>query len=249
MKNMKVLYFLLVLLSAGCPVMASEPAGLSVAVAANFSRPAEWISTAFTKKTGIVIKLAFSSTGKLYAQIRHGAPFDIFLSADCRRPDLLYRDGLADRPLIYARGQAVLWTGIMELCDESRWQAVITGDRIKRISISHPETAPYGDVAARALKKTDLWKKVADRLIFAGSVSQAFQYAWMRGADAGFTSLSYALGPEGVKGCYWPIPEAPPVIQEVCILKRTQKRRAAEKFLNFLTSGEIRHVLAEYGYR
>lgn len=249
MKNFWIACFVISVLSVSNPVSAAKNRNLNLAVAANFVRPMEQIVDIFVKKTGVVLKPTYSSTGKLYAQIKNGAPFDLFLSADCRRPDLLYKEGVAERPVMYARGQAVLWTGIKGLCSESSWQAVMRRDDIKKISISDPETAPYGYAAAGALKKTGIWEKVASRLIFAQSVSQAFQYAEMKGADVGFTALSYALSNEGKKGCYWSLSEAPPVIQEACVLKGTKDRATAERFLQFLTSEEIKPVLKKYGYR
>jgi len=249
MKIFWALFFVIVVLSGSSPVSASESPSLNVAVAANFVRPMEEVVDIFVKKTGIVLKPTYSSTGKFYAQIKNGAPFDVFLAADCRRPDLLYKEGVAEKPVIYARGQAVLWTGIKGLCSEPSWQAVMSRDDLKKISISDPETAPYGDAAAKALKKTGIWEKVASRLIFAQSVGQAFQYAEMGGADVGFTALSYALSSDGKKGCYWPLSEAPPVVQEACILKVTKNRVAAERFLQFLTSEEVKPILEKYGYR
>ncbi len=249
MKNLWILCFFILVLSASNPVGVAGAQGLDIAVAANFVEPMEELVDIFVKKTGIVLKPTYSSTGKFYAQIKNGAPFDVFLAADCRRPDILYKEGLVEKPVVYARGQAVLWTGIRDLCSEQAWKAVLAKNSIKKISISNPETAPYGDAASRALKKTGIWKKVASRLIFAQSVGQAFQYAEMGGADVGFTALSYALSNDGKKGCWWPLPEAPAITQEACILKMAKNKVAAKRFLRFLTSGEVKPILRKYGYR
>ncbi len=249
MKTFWISLLTILLLSQANIASTSENQQLDIAVAANFVRPIEELIDIFVDETGIVLKPTYSSTGKFYAQIRNGAPFDVFLAADCRRPDLLYREGLAEKPIVYARGQAVLWTGIKELCSEPTWKVVIKRNDIKKISISNPETAPYGDAAASALKKAGIWKDVVTKLIFAQSVGQAFQYAEMGGADIGFTALSYALSNKGRKGCWWPLTEAPAVIQEACILKVTRNRAAAKRFLRFLTSDKAKPVLKRYGYR
>ncbi|RUM88031.1 MAG: molybdate ABC transporter substrate-binding protein, partial [Thermodesulfatator sp.] len=147
------------------------------------------------------------------------------------------------------QGQVVLWTKRKDLCAETTWQKVIKREDLPKIAIANPETAPYGEVAAKALKKTGLWKFVEPRLVYAQTVSQAFQYAEIGGVDLSFTALSYALSDEGKRGCYWPIPEAPSVVQEACILKRTPQKAAASKFLKFLTSNKVKPVLEKYGYR
>ena len=249
MGNFKTACLVIMALSVECTASASEPANLNLAVAANFTRPMWEICRVFTEQTGIILKPVYSSTGKLYAQIKYGAPFDLFIAADRKRPDILFDQGLAHKPVVYARGQTVLWTANRKLCSKASWKAVITDMKLQKISIPSPETAPYGEAAANALKKTKLWEGVASRLIFAQSVSQSFQYAQMRGADAGFTALSCATCVDGKKGCYWKMPEAQLIVQEACILTRTKKLAVAKKFLDFLTSSATKPILEKYGYR
>jgi molybdate transport system substrate-binding protein len=249
MGNFRTTCLVIMALSVECAASASEPASLNLAVAANFTRPMWEICRVFTEQTGIILKPVYSSTGKLYAQIKYGAPFDLFLAADSRRPGTLFKDGLAYKPAIYALGRTVLWTADRTLCSKTSWQDVITDMKLQKISVPSPETAPYGEAAANALKKTKLWEGVASRLIFAQSVSQSFQYAQMKGADAAFTALSCATCADGKNGCYWKIPDAQPIVQEACILTRTKKLAAAKEFLNFLTSSAIKPILKKYGYR
>ena len=249
MGNFKTACLVIMALSVECTASASEPANLNLAVAANFTRPMWEICRVFTEQTGIILKPVYSSTGKLYAQIKYGAPFDLFIAADRKRPDILFDQGLAHKPVVYARGQTVLWTANRELCSRTSWQAVIKDTELKKISMPAPETAPYGEAAVEALKKTNLWKATYQRLIFAQSVSQSFQYAQMKGADAGFTALSCTMSVDGKRGCYWEIPEAELIVQEACIITATKKQAAAKKFLNFLTSKAIKPILEKYGYR
>ncbi len=249
MRGILCFFLFSLMISANNPPWAAEDQALNVAVAANFVRPMDKIVDIFEQSTGIKLHPVYSSTGKLYAQIQNGAPFDLFLAADVRRPELLYQQGMAEKPVTYAKGQVVLWTARKDLCKASDWEQVVKRKDVKRIAIASPQTAPYGEMALMALKKTGLWHSVEPRLVYAQAVSQAFQYAEMGGVDMAFTALSYALSEKGKKGCFWPVPQAPLIIQEACVLKKTRKMQQAEQFLFFLTSEEVRPILMEYGYR
>ncbi len=124
--------FVLLVFLANRAIATADASSLNVAVAANFERPMEELAYIFEKKTTISLRPTYSATGKFYAQIKNGAPFDVFLAADCRRPDLLYKEGIAEKSIIYARGQAVLWTRIKGLCGEQSWQDVITKSSLKK---------------------------------------------------------------------------------------------------------------------
>ncbi len=249
MSKRTLLVIFLLVMSMSNTSWAQGAGALEVAVAANFVRPMDKIAVLFERLQGVRVHPVYSSTGKLYAQIENGAPFDVFLAADARRPDLLYRQGVAEEPVTYARGQVVLWTGRQGLCSEKSWVQVVKREDVKRFAIASPGTAPYGEKALCALKEAGLWHLVEPRVVYAQAVSQAFQYAEIGGVDAAFTALSYALSEKGRKGCYWPVPQAPPVIQKACVLKRSGNIDAARAFLSFLTSKEARAVLDEFGYR
>jgi molybdate transport system substrate-binding protein len=249
MRIFRTICFFAFVLSISHLALAGNTPDIKIAVAANFVRPMDELIDIFTKRTAIKVVPIYSSTGKLYAQIKNGAPFDMFLAADTRRPKLLYKEGVAERHVVYAQGTAVLWTAMKGLCGKTSWKAVIEDKRVKKVSIADPETAPYGDAAALALKDTGLWKEVEPRLVFAQSVSQAFQFADMKGADAGFTALSYALSDRGREGCYWELPEAPPVIQGACIMRRSNHRAEVAAFLHFLVSPASKPILEKYGYK
>jgi len=221
---------------------------VTVAVAANFILPFEQLSTVFEQKNFIRVKATFSSTGNLYAQIKNGAPYDVFLAADEARPRLLCENGFAEEPFIYARGRVVLWSMGGALCKLGQWQKVVTSPSASRIAIANPETAPYGAVAAEALKKAGLWKAVKAKLVFAQTVAQAFQYAHTKCVDAGFCALCAAFSAYGKKGCHWVIPEASDVIQAACVLKRGVEKRGVQEFVTFLRSSEASAIKEKHGY-
>ncbi|NOX26321.1 MAG: molybdate ABC transporter substrate-binding protein [Deltaproteobacteria bacterium] len=220
---------------------------LTVAVAANFTAPMRVIIPIFKRQTGVVILPSYGGTGTLYALIKNGAPFDLFLAADQRRPNLLYQEHLADKPRIYAKGQAVLWTAKKGLAGAADWRAALRLPGMKRIAIANPRLAPYG-AAVMAVLSPSLKAALTNRLIYAENVSQAFQYAQMA-ADGGFTALSFALSTAGKHGSYWPISEAPLVRQSACIIKNTPNRQAAARFFSFLFAAESKAVLTKFGYK
>jgi len=228
-------------------VIASER--LIVAVAANFILPSQELVECFKHETGISIEPTYTSTGKLYGQIIKGAPYDVFLAADRKRPDLLYEKGLSEEPFIYARGQIVLWTAKKELCTETAWQEVIRKKAVRNIAIANTVTAPYGTAAMIALKQEKLWDIHEAKFVFPQTVAQAFQYVFTEAADVGFCAYSSALSKKGKKGCFYIIPEAPPIVQAACILKQTRHREAAERFTAFLLSPAAAKVKKRFGYQ
>jgi molybdate transport system substrate-binding protein len=240
-----IIWLWIVLLSPS-PLLAEQE--LIAGVAANFILPFESLSGAFEQKTAIRVKATFTSTGNLYSQIKNGAPYDLFLSADERHPRMLQQEGLAEEPFVYARGKLILWTAKERLCKLAQWQDVLSDPSVAKIAIANPETAPYGAAAVEALKRTGWWEKIKPRLVFAQNIAQVFQYAQTESADAGFCALSSAYSEQGRKGCYVVIPEAPEVVQSACILKRTKQQAAALAFVEFLSSPEAKAMNRRYGY-
>jgi molybdate transport system substrate-binding protein len=221
---------------------------LIAGVAANFILPFEGLSRVFEQKTAIRVKATFTSTGNLYSQIKNGAPYDLFLSADERHPRMLQQEGLAEEPFVYARGRLILWTAKERLCRHTQWQEVLSDPSVAKIAIANPETAPYGAAAVEALKRTGWWERIKPRLVFAQNIAQVFQYAQTESADAGFCALSSAYSEQDRKGCYVVIPEAPEVVQSACILNRTKQKEAALAFVKFLSSAEANALSRRYGY-
>ncbi len=229
------------------PVSAQDK--LHVAVAANFISTFQELTQLFEKQTGISLEATYASTGQLYTQIVNGAPYDLFLSADREKPDLLHQGGRADVPFVYASGQAVLWTNRKDLCTLKNWREVMAFPGLKKIAVANPKTAPYGAAAMEALNKTGVIENVQGKLVYAQNIAQAFQYAATGSVDAGFCALSATTSAEGRKGCFFSVDNAPPIVQGACLLKRTAHREAAERFAVFLASPGAVAIKKKYGYR
>ena len=242
------LFLFLALLLVLCSHSVAQGEGLTVGVAGNFLVPFKEIVRLFEQKTAIRVDGIFSSSGNLFGQIKNGAPYDLFLSADKSRPEILWKEGLAKEPFIYARGRVVLWTAKKEFCRNKSWREVLKMQSINRLAIANPKTAPYGEAALEALKTAQLRASLDGKLVFAQNVSQVFQYAHTRAVDAGFCALSSALSELGKTGCHFMLEEAPHIEQAACILLRSKKRAAAELFATFITSPESETIKRKYGY-
>jgi len=221
---------------------------ISVAVAANFISAFKDIAADFEAKTKVKVEGTFSSSGNFYTQITNGAPYDLFLSADEERPGKLNKEGLADAPFTYAKGQAVLWAANKDFCKAKTWQDALRNEQVKKISIANTQTAPYGTAAKKALEKVGMWDSLQTRLVNGQDIAQSFQYASTSAVDAGFCAMSATVSAEGKKGCFYVIDEAPEIIQSACILKRTANRAAVEKFVEFLNSPAAKDIKVKYGY-
>jgi molybdate transport system substrate-binding protein len=248
----KIILALIMLISVAVLIFTPNQAvaqdKISVAVAANFISAFKEIAVDFEAKTKIKIEGAFSSTGNLYNQITNGAPYDLFLSADEESPAKLNKDGAADTPFIYAKGQAVLWSANKDFCKAATWQEALKNDQIKKIAIANPLTAPYGAAAKDALQKAQLWEALQPKLVNAQDIAQSFQYASIAAVDAGFCALSVTATPHGQNGCFFIIAQAPDIIQSACVLKRTANRVAVEQFAAFLVSPAAQKIKIKYGY-
>jgi molybdate transport system substrate-binding protein len=248
MKNYRIVVaFILIILMSPFSALAQEK--ISVAVAANYISAFKEIAADFEAKTKIKVEGTFSSTGNLYSQIVNGAPYDLFLSADEERPAKLNKDGVADAPFIYAQGQAVLWSANKDFCKTKTWQDALKKESVKKIAIANIKTAPYGAAAKEALEKSGMWDVLQSKLVYAETIAQSFQYANTSAVDAGFCAMSATASPEGKKGCFFVINEAPDIIQSACVLKRTTNRAAVDKFAEFLASPAAKEIKIKYGYR
>ncbi len=241
--------FLLVLLLWICPFTAAAGESLNIAVAANFMQPFKEIAKSFESRSPVSVNATFASSGHLAGQIIHGAPYDIFLSADEERPAALSQKGLAEKPFVYARGRVVLWSAKKELCGASGWQEVVKHPSVKRIAVAAPSVAPYGAAAMAALEQSRLRDTLQQKFVYPENIAQAFQYAATESVDAAFCALSSALSEKGKKGCYFEVGEAPPIVQGACVLMRAKDREAVKKFVNFLNSPEANSIKKKYGYK
>lgn len=244
----QLIYGLFLLFVLGIFKKAAAEQLLNVAVAANFAPAMELISESFTSKTGMPVQLTISSSGRLFAQIKNRAPFDLYFSADSQRPDELYKEGFCLGPEPYASGKVVLWTGNRKLCTINEWKDVVTSPKVKKIAMANPSTAPYGTVARQACFQLHDWSKIEKKLVYGTNVGQAFQYAQAGVAQVSFVSLSFALSKQGSDGCFWDVPESVPVEQSACVIAFSPNIESAERFLQHVTSEEIASLRKSFGY-
>lgn len=223
---------------------------VSVAVAANFTDATRDIVPLFEKATGHNVKVSFGSTGKLYSQIEHGAPFEVFLAADSKRPKKAEAEGLAvtGSRFTYAMGKLALWSPKAEAFTDG--ETFLKKDEFKRAAIANPKTAPYGLAAQQVMEHLGIWKTVQHKLVQGDSISQTFQFAATGNADVGFVALSQVSAWNKSEGTMWAIPQAyyTPIEQHAVLLKKGRDNPAAKAFLNFLKSDEARAVITGYGY-
>lgn len=243
---MKAVTCILPLLLIALPAAADT---LRVAVASNFNAAAQAITSAFETATGHEVILAFGSTGKHYAQIRHGAPFDVFLAADRERPARLEAEGLAiaGSRFTYAVGQLALWSPQPGLLDENG-QILSTG-HFRHLAIANPRLAPYGHAARQVLEKQGLWASLQDRLVQGENIGQTFRFVHSGGAGLGFVALSQVRQPEQpLAGSLW-LPPAElydPIEQQAVLLR---DRPAGRTFVAYLQGDTARAIMRDHGYQ
>jgi len=227
-------------------------ADVYAAVAANFLEPARVLAVAFQHRSGHVVHLSSGSTAGLYAQISHGAPFDVLLAADERTPAWLVEEGWAREGsrFTYAVGTLVMWSAdaarIRGAC-----QAVLRAADYRHVAIANPAVAPYGAAAKGALQSWGLWASVEPRLLRGESVAQAFQFVATGNAELGFVAGSQVVRlPKGQAGSLCIVDRAayPPLRQQAVLLKHGEGNAAARAFLAYLRSGNARMVIAGFGY-
>jgi molybdate transport system substrate-binding protein len=229
--------------------VAAHPGEVHVAVAQNFAGTLQELSRSFSAATGHSVVPSAASTGKLYAQIENGAPFEVFLSADSERPRLLEERGLAvgGSRFSYALGRLVLWSAQPDLVDPAG--AVLDQTGWRHLAIANPKLAPYGAAAREALIKQGLWDRVQDRLVQGEDIAQAFQFVATGNAELGFVALAQLAGADR-GGSRWLVPESlhAPIEQQAVLLARAKDDTAARAFLDFLRAPEARARIAQAGY-
>lgn len=226
----------------------AQPA-LTVAVAANFAPAMERIGKRFTSETGIPVQVTISSSGRLFAQIKNKAPFDLYFSADAERPEMLHSEGLCHESRLYAWGQSVLWSKNKAVCAQEDWKQVVDNPEVKKIAIPNPKTAPYGTVARDACIKHKNWKNIEKKFVYGSNVGQAFQYAEAGVADVAFIAKSLALTEKGQTGCTWDIPGSAPVKQKACATTYRMNQKDAARLLEYATSEQTADIRNTFGYR
>jgi molybdate transport system substrate-binding protein len=238
---------LLLLSMAGLRAMAGE---VSLGVAANFTDTTRELVKQFETETGHTVSASFGSTGKLYAQIRNGAPFDVFMAADARRPTLIEKAqaGVANTRFTYARGKLVLWSPTPDAFGDPT--SYLAQQTFSRLSMANPKTAPYGLAAQQVLEHLGHWTALQAKLVRGDSIAQAFQFVVSRNAQAGFVALSQVISWEDKKGSLWKVPQDyyQPIDQQAILLTRAAHNEAALAWMDFLKSNTAIATIRGYGY-
>lgn len=234
------------------PVLAASQERVTVAVASNFARTATEIAARFTARTGHQTHIIAASTGKLYAQIINGAPYDVLLAADAERPRLLEEAGLgvAGTRFAYAFGTLVLWSRDPVVATVGcREQLLHLGK--KHLAIANPETAPYGVAAREFLLDAGLWEQVRPRLVLGENILQTLQFVASGNASLGLIAQSQTGIPAlPSPTCEWVVPTRTysPLEQQAILLQRAADKKAASAFLNYLRGPAGREQIAGHGY-
>lgn len=233
------------MLFMGGQSMAAE---IRLAVASNFANAITTLAERFESNTGHKVTLIFGSTGKHYAQIKHGAPFDAFFAADVRRPERLEKEGVAvpGSRFTYAVGKLVLWSPKPGYVDAQA--QVLEQKQFHYLAIANPELAPYGKAAQQVLQARGLWDGLQGHIVRGENISQAFQFVKSGNAELGFVAYSQVKRPEQpFEGSFWKVPQVlyTPIEQQAVLLKES---KAARAFLLFMQTGEALKIIHEYGY-
>ncbi len=234
------------LLSSGA--VHAFAADTQVAVAANFTEPAKEIAAAFTAKTGHHAILSFGSSAQFYTQITHGAPYEVFLSADADRPTRAEQDGVGipGTRFTYAIGRLVLWSETPGLVDDQG--AVLGKGGFNKLAIADPNAAPYGVAAVQTLNKLGVYGRVQSRIVKGTSITQAYDFVRTGAAEVGFVAQSQVISDPS--GSRWLVPAADhaPIEQQAILLWTGDKNAAARAFFSFLKGPEARGIIKKFGY-
>jgi molybdate transport system substrate-binding protein len=236
---LRLAIFLLVLGSAN-----AAAAEVHVAVAANFVTAAKHLAEPFLRHTGHRLVLSSGSTGKFYAQIKSGAPFEVLLSADDATPRRLEEEGfaVAGTRFTYATGRLVLWSARpnIEIGEE-----LLRKNEFQRLAIANPKLAPYGAAAQEVLERLGLWATLRSKLVHGENIAQTFQFVSSGNAELGFVALSQVQG-----GSRWLVPASlhAPLKQDAVLLARGKKSAAAASFLEYLRTTLARKLILSHGY-
>jgi molybdate transport system substrate-binding protein len=226
---------------------------LRIAAASDLQFAMADLSGQCEKQTGTATDITYGSSGNFFAQIQNGAPFDLFFSADIDYPEKLDAAGLTEPGSLnkYAVGRIVIWVPSESKIDVARqkWDSLLLAG-VQRIAVANPQHAPYGRAAVEALKRAGMYDQVQSRLVYGENISQAAQFVQSGNAQVGIIALSLALSPAMKDGKRWGIPvEGYSAIEQgAVIIKNSQNKDAARKFLEFVKSDSGRAILARFGF-
>jgi molybdate transport system substrate-binding protein len=230
----------------------TQAAEISVAVAANFSSVLKDIAVEFQKDTGHQLAITPGATGKFYAQISNGAPFDVFLSADDETPRKLAQEGkaIAASQFTYAIGRLALWSPSPDLVDKSA--DILKTDKFKFIAIANAKVAPYGQAAVQTMQKLGVLTKIEPRIVQGESIAQTYQFVSTGNAQLGFVALSQILENGKIKaGSAWIVPEEmhEQLKQDAVVLQSCKHMSACQALMEYLKSEKAKKMIASYGYK
>ncbi len=231
------------------PVMAEDE--LRVAVASNFTGTMQQLVRQFEQQTPYRVITSYGSTGKLFAQIANGAPFDAFLSADSASPCRLEEMGLtaAASRFTYARGEVVLWSPAAQSPDEVL--TMLKTGEFRHLAMANPKTAPYGAAAEEALEKLGLAKRFEKQTTKGENIAQTFQFIHSGNAQLGFVARSQVMSSDGeLPGAVWKVPLEmyTPIEQQAVLLQHAEGNAAAQAFMAFLRGKQAREIISASGY-
>jgi len=238
----------LMVLGLSTPLRAAE---VQVAVAANFTAPMQKIAAEFEKASGHKAQLAFGSTGKFYAQIKNGAPFEVLLAADDETPAKLEKEGLAvaGSRFTYAIGQLALWSARPDYVDARG--AVLKQGGFGHLAIANSKLAPYGAAAVETLNKLGLLAALQPKFVQGENITQTYQFVSTGNAELGFVAVSQVVENGKLKsGSAWIVPAAlhTPIRQDAVVLTQGKDNPAATALVKFLKTDQARAVIQSYGY-
>lgn len=223
---------------------------INIAVASNFTYTLQRLAADFSINSGHDIRISSASSGKLFAQIIHGAPYDIFMSADEARVDLLIEDhkASAESAYIYALGKLVLLSNIEDKGDCSN---VLSSGSLAHLAIANPEIAPYGMAARQVLQNLALWQQLQSKIVMGENIAQTLHFVSTKNAQAGFVAKSLLnMGKKIDHACAWNVPTGmyAPIKQKMVLLNTAKDKPAAQAFMRYMRSVAAKNIIRSAGY-
>lgn len=236
------------------PLNTARADDIHVAVASNFTGPISAIAKEFETRYPHRVMVSSGSSGKLYAQIRHGAPYHILFSADQEKPALLEKEGFAvpGSRFTYAIGKLVLWSSRPDMITATTSpHQLLVQDKVKRIALANPRLAPYGAAAEDVLEALGIKEQTRSRWVQGENIAQTYQFVRTGNADLGFVALSQLIsGPDNAPGAYLSLAENlyRPILQDAVLLNKGQAEAAAQLFLTFVLGDAAAKLIQSFGY-
>jgi molybdate transport system substrate-binding protein len=243
-------YLSLALLGLFVASTTAQAAEVSVAVAANFTAPMLKIATEFEKETGHKVVPSYGATGKFYAQIKNGAPFEVFLAADDETPTKLIKENaaVAGSQFSYAIGKLVLWSAKPSFVDGAG--EVLKSGGFDHLAIANPKLAPYGSAAVEVMNALGVNDALQAKIVTGESIAQTYQFISSGNAQLGFVALSQVLKDGKIEGSSWVIPAKlyAPIRQDAVVLEKGKGKPAVEALIKYLKTDRAKAVITSFGY-